>query len=227
MKHLISALAISLMASWGALAIDNQEQEFDSSSHHKVRADWGAASAREKNLERHTKYNLPNLPVRIMIGHTVTDLGDSRRTLQSIQNSCLANANSADIGYTTCFDKNGFRWDCRPYEYVPAILQGHNVGSCIIGLIGNFHEEAVTDEMVLAWSHHIANIAGDLGFDHIERGRNIFAMSEKNPARYPISPGQHFMARFDEIVAKANTALKKLKAPPKAAFSVMDDYEDF
>ncbi len=156
-------------------------------------------------------------PIKIMvIGHTLTKLGDSVLTMKSMQRNAIEEKKWADIGYHYCLDVDGKCFEGRPLDTEPCMIVGHNDRSCALGLIGRFDEnvEAMTISGAVAkkWAKHIAKIAYDLGFEEIKRGRdgNIFAMSELS-SKYPISPGQRFLDRFDEIVSLANLELIKRK----------------
>lgn len=148
--------------------------------------------------------------IRIVIGHTVTEAGNPRLMLQLMQKAHMdpkGDFNFSDIAYNECIDDEGNVYHCRAKEHAPSILKDYNLGSCGVGCIGNYHETDVTETMARQWGKAIATIAHQYGFNMLKRGENIFAMSELNPVRYPISPGQHFMKHFDLIIEVANQQL--------------------
>lgn len=149
---------------------------------------------------------------KIIIGHTVTDLGDAVVTLRAIQNTHMDNEdfNFDDIGFNFCLDKDGNGYRCRPRNQAPSMLRGHNIGSCGISCIGQFDKSEVTDAMAQSWGKHLGLIAFEYGFKELKRGENIFTMSELSE-KYPVSPGQYFLAQFDFMVNVANEELARLR----------------
>lgn len=169
---------------------------------------WGSKPRMDKHDLQKDK-GFPDGAYRIIIGHTVTDLGDSAKTVKHFQTAALgASSGSADGPYHFCLDKDGFCFEMRPLDVLPAILGGQNAGSCGVGLVGNFHENVVTQEMAKRFGKHLGRIAHLMKLEKLKRNVNIFAMSELS-SRFPISPGENFMKQFDYIVEIANRELAR------------------
>lgn len=205
MKTLSSVLLLSLVLGINLYAMDNEGHRFK-------RKDWNAREPKPDLTKQSESV------VRIIIGHTVTDLDNSILTIQSIQRTHMDDYGWSDIGYNFCLDEKDC-YECRDCKYAPALLQGYNLGSCGIGVIGDYRvlddqstkTRKVSQETAIAWGKHIGKIAHELGIKKLVRGENIFGQCEKNPHKYPVSPGQSFMENFDFIVEKANEKIQSLQ----------------
>lgn len=181
-----------------------------------TREEWGAKPANLDEYEPHEKYGKSKID-RIIIGHTVTDLGEPAATLRAVQLEHMSGEKPfADISYHRCFDTDGNAYACRPFKIVPSLLKGSNPGSCALGLIGRFDEQGrdLSDDTVELWAKALGTLAFELEFPKLLRGQNgnVFGMSELAPDRFPISPGHKFLVKFDLIIEKANGYLDALRA---------------
>lgn len=197
-------IVVSTLLSFACMslfAMDNQRGKTYS------RNEWGACEARSDVSARSEDV------VRIVIGHTVTDLGDPILTLQRIQKTQMdlnGDFKFSDIYCNDALDSCGNRYRCREKNQLPTMVAGKNRGSCCIGCIGRFDQNEVSVEMARGWGLKIAEIAVEYNLKKLERGVNIFGMSELAPKEYPSSPGKLFMAKFDFIVEVANKEIARL-----------------
>jgi hypothetical protein len=177
------------------------------------RRDWNAKEAKSDLTKQSDSVG------KIIIGHTVTDLDDSKKTILSIQTTHMDSYGFSDIAYNFCLDTEGYCYECRDCQYAPALLKGHNLGSCGIGVIGDYRvleqkdikARTVSKEVAIAWGKHIGKIAHSFGIKKLTRLENIFGQCELDAQKYPDSPGQSFMEKFDLIVKTANQELLNLQ----------------
>lgn len=196
MKNLIISLALAAFFVLPAFAMEQEGQIFD-------RSHWS-----ERDQKADVSKQEPKI-LRIITGHTVTKESNAIETLRAIQKYHMDDKKWADIAYNFCLDEDGNGYRCRTIDQAPAILPGHNIGSCGVGLIGRFDENEVTETMARKWGKRFGEIAFECGFEKLVRQENIFGMSERS-SNYPVSPGVHFMEKFDFIVEIANERLTEL-----------------
>lgn len=186
------------------------ESSFDPKANIVTRNQWGAKAAKESN-------DPINYPTKIIIGHTVSVFHqDHVLAVSMLQKNQMSTRDFDDIGYHFILDSHGQRFDGRSLDKDPCILIGHNKGSCGVGILGRCdkHEDAINIDIELldAWGKHLGLIAYELGIKNLVHKENIFGMSDL-AERFPISPGQHFMSQFPEMLEIANDYLSKQNNP--------------
>lgn len=190
--------------------------EFKASDHVHPCAEWSQMAPDYKKLELHTKYGKSPMPTKIIIGHTVSEHENPLERVQTIQKD--HRSTWAEVGYHFMLSVCGECYEGRDLCHVPCILQGHNAGSCAVGVIGRFHDcvdaSPITEQTVWYWGKHLGLIAFKLNFSQLVKKENVFLMSELSE-RFPKSPGIHFIDNYDEILRIANEELAALRAENK------------
>lgn len=113
-----------------------------------------------------------------------------------------------NIVYHQCFGLDGKCYEARPLEFKPALIYGHNDGTCAVALIANTCANSnvkINDLVVQSWARMLAHLALRLDLGTLVWGENVMGQRDIDPAKFPESPGPKFYEHKDQIIELANT----------------------
>lgn len=198
-------------------------ENYNPFEHVLSRKDWQAQEPKP-GLSLHSQHGFEK-PVRILVGHFgFTCHDDPIGAMLETQKEKMRQGAS-----DTCYNA-ALSYPCeklpkvacllgRAKESMPAMSKNYNAGSYGVAIIGDTRELEISNEVVQAWGKQFGRIANELGFKELKRGKdgNIVAQcelpngakSKPGTNKYPASPSEAFMARFDDMISIANNWLKE------------------
>jgi hypothetical protein len=183
------------------IAYPGEAGDFNPEKHIYSRAYWGAEDP---------GYNLHVQPIKkmIIIASTVdSNLAEDQCDLMRTMQKSHKESYLGDIKYHFCIDKKGNCYEGRSFKYYPALIREYNEVACAIGIIGTYEDasQALTDEDAWRIGKQLGRIAYySLEWKELVHEKNVFGMSELEPIRYPVSPGQFFLEKVPVILKAAN-----------------------